>query len=84
LGCFVPWRPGDPSEDQPGKFQTTTGRFNCPCHGSLYDRYGVRVFGPAPRPLDYYTVKLNGDKVVVSVGNPIQRQALAPDQIAPV
>lgn len=84
LGCFVPWRPDDPSEDEPGKFQTDKGRFNCPCHGSIYTRYGVRVRGPAPRPLDYFKVKLDGDKVVVTIGAPVQRQGVTPEQILKV
>ncbi|MBI3953552.1 MAG: ubiquinol-cytochrome c reductase iron-sulfur subunit [Chloroflexi bacterium] len=84
LGCFVPWRADDPSEDEPGKFNTGKGRFNCPCHGSIYTRYGVRVAGPAPRPLDWYNVKLDGSKVVVTIGKPIQRQGVTPDQIVPV
>ena len=36
LGCTVPWKPDDPTMDQ----LADKGRFNCPCHGSLYDRYG--------------------------------------------
>ena len=84
LGCFVPWRADDPNEDEPSKGFGPKGRFNCPCHGSIYTRYGVRVAGPAPRPLDYYDVKLDGDKVLVTIGKPIQRQAVAPDQIATV
>ena len=47
LGCTVPWKPDDPTMDTiAGK-----GRFNCPCHGSLYDRYGNIIAGPAPRPM---------------------------------
>ncbi len=84
LGCFVPWRADDPNEDESSKGFGDKGRFNCPCHGSIYTRYGVRVRGPAPRPLDWYSVKLDGDKVVVTIGRPIQRQGVTSDQIATV
>jgi cytochrome b6-f complex iron-sulfur subunit len=53
LGCTVPWDEGE-------------GDFHCPCHGSVYDRHGVRIAGPAPRPLDLMelTVDANGNAVV--------------------
>ncbi|MFN4182452.1 MAG: ubiquinol-cytochrome c reductase iron-sulfur subunit [bacterium] len=27
------------------------GKFRCPCHGSVFDKYGANIAGPAPRPL---------------------------------
>ncbi len=39
LGCTVSWQPGQ-------------DRFYCPCHGSVFDREGKRVSGPAPRGMD--------------------------------
>jgi len=37
----------------------------CPCHGSVYDAAtGANVSGPAPRPLDAFNVKVDGDQVV--------------------
>jgi len=30
--------------------------YACPCHGSTYDRIGRNTGGPAPRPLDFFTV----------------------------
>lgn len=30
--------------------------YQCPCHGSTYDRHGVNTGGPAPRPLVYFQV----------------------------
>ena len=40
LGCPVAWTPaGD------------DGTFDCPCHGSVFDRQGRRIAGPASRPL---------------------------------
>lgn len=56
LGCAVPYRPEFSFED-------TRGWFRCPCHGSTYSRDGgVRVFGPAPRPMDVFPITVNSDK----------------------
>lgn len=30
--------------------------YRCPCHGSVYDRLGRNVSGPAPRPLVFFHV----------------------------
>ncbi|MCY4619033.1 MAG: Rieske 2Fe-2S domain-containing protein [Chloroflexi bacterium] len=54
LGCTIPWRPGFP-------FEGVTGWFRCPCHGSTYTRGGIRVFGPAPRPMDTMEITVNSD-----------------------
>ena len=62
LGCTVPWKPNDPSEDS----LAGSGRFNCPCHGSIYDRYGNIVFGPAPRPMDLFQVSVREGRIYVN------------------
>jgi cytochrome b6-f complex iron-sulfur subunit len=40
----------------------------CPCHGSRYDRLGVKVagsqFGPAARGMDRFGVKVSGDGIL--------------------
>lgn len=41
LGCTVPWKPDDRTEDE----LASNGRFNCPCHGSIYDRYATSWLG---------------------------------------
>lgn len=64
LGCAVPWKPDEASMD-PIK---DTGRFNCPCHGSLYDRYGQVIAGPAPRPMDYFPLEIRDGKLLVATG----------------
>ena len=63
LGCTVPWRPDY-------TFQGTKGWFLCPCHGSTYSKDGgVKVFGPAPRPLDVFPLLVNDDlSVTVQTG----------------
>jgi cytochrome b6-f complex iron-sulfur subunit len=59
LGCTVPWNPGFVGGTV--GFPGITGWFRCPCHGSTYSRAGIRVFGPAPRPMDTMLVTINGD-----------------------
>ena len=76
LGCVVPWRPDDPSEDP----LAPRGRFNCPCHASIYDRYGVRIDGPAPRSLDLMKIELIAGQLVVDTGDVRQRSGFDPSQ----
>ncbi len=45
LGCRVP-------------FCDSSGQFECPCHGSFFNRAGEHVTGPAPRGLDRYKVEV--------------------------
>lgn len=52
LGCHVP-------------YCESSGRFECPCHGSVYDLAGEYIAGPAPRGMDRYEVTLDGKNVVV-------------------
>lgn len=59
LGCTVPWNGAFNGAGV--NFPGLVGWFRCPCHGSTYSRAGIRVFGPAPRPLDTMEVTVNGD-----------------------
>ena len=61
LGCSVPWAANDRSEDS----VAPTGRFNCPCHGSIYDRYGQIITGPAPRPMDMFPLSIRDGRIAV-------------------
>lgn len=63
LGCTVPYRSGF-------SFGGRSGWFRCPCHGSTYTKEGgIRVFGPAPRPLDVFPIEVNDDgSIVVQTG----------------
>jgi cytochrome b6-f complex iron-sulfur subunit len=63
LGCRVPWC-------------DTSQWFECPCHGSQYNRVGEKKGGPAPRGLDRFVVTVDGGVVTVDtkqiiVGPPI-------------
>jgi cytochrome b6-f complex iron-sulfur subunit len=77
LGCVVPWRPTDPSEDD----IDDQGRFNCPCHGSIFARFGVLQAGPAPRPMDIMSIDLVGENLVVNTGNITERSQFEPGQL---
>lgn len=59
LGCSVPWVPT--FQGSQVNFPGITGWFRCPCHGSTYSRAGIRVFGPAPRPMDTMALSINAD-----------------------
>jgi len=80
LGCVVPWRPDEQSEDN----LAGSGRFNCPCHGSRFDRHGVVKGGPAPRPLDIFPIEIDGDKVIVDTGTIITRASYDESQLTKV
>jgi cytochrome b6-f complex iron-sulfur subunit len=56
LGCRVPNCP-------------TSQWFECPCHGSQYNRNGEKKGGPAPRGLDRFAVEVAGDSFVVNTGS---------------
>jgi len=80
LGCVVPWLPEEPSEDA----LAPTGRFHCPCHGSIYNRYGEVVSGPAPRPLDIFPITIAGNEVEVNTAKAIRRQKFDESQVTQV
>ncbi len=80
LGCVVPWHPDDQSEDK----IEPKGRFNCPCHGSIYNRYGQIVAGPAPRPLDLMALQVVNGKIVVDTGKITSRSQWDPSQAVKV
>jgi cytochrome b6-f complex iron-sulfur subunit len=47
----------------------TSQWFECPCHGSQYNRVGEKKGGPAPRGLDRFEMIVDGDTLVVNTGN---------------
>ncbi|HYL50858.1 MAG TPA: ubiquinol-cytochrome c reductase iron-sulfur subunit [Acidimicrobiia bacterium] len=59
LGCRVP-------------FCESSQWFECPCHGSKYNKVGEKKAGPAPRGLDRWPAVIDGDSVTVDTsGSPI-------------
>jgi cytochrome b6-f complex iron-sulfur subunit len=58
LGCLYKWEP-------------STVRFECPCHGSKFSREGYYIEGPAPRSLDTFVVSDETAIVVVDTGKKI-------------
>ncbi len=40
-------------------------RFECPCHGSIFDLDGKVLAGPAPRPLDTMETKVENGRLLV-------------------
>ena len=59
LGCRVPWC-------------QSSQWFECPCHGSQYNRVGEKKGGPAPRGLDRFGVSVDGGQIVVDTAQVIQ------------
>ena len=52
LGCRVP-------------FCESSGRFECPCHGTIFDIGGEWISGPSPRGMDRYPLTLE-DGVLIA------------------
>lgn len=52
LGCIVQWL-------------TDKKEFYCPCHDGRFDEFGDVLAGPPPIPLEQFTVRLEGETVIV-------------------
>lgn len=62
-GCEVRWKPDEVyPTDSPNP---TRGLFRDPCGGSVYDITGHRLFGPAPRDLDRFSVEVTDNNTIV-------------------
>lgn len=46
-------------------FCRSSGRFECPCHGNVFNRAGDHLSGPAPRGLDRHPVQVIDGIVLV-------------------
>jgi Rieske Fe-S protein len=58
LGCRVP-------------FCDSSGQFECPCHGTVFNRAGDHQTGPAPRGMDQYKVEVIDGIVVINTSETI-------------
>ncbi|MFN8034957.1 MAG: Rieske 2Fe-2S domain-containing protein [Acidimicrobiia bacterium] len=66
LGCRVP-------------FCQTSQWFECPCHGSKYNRVGEKRGGPAPRGLDRFIPIIAGGRLSVDTGTIVQGPPIGTD-----
>ena len=69
LGCSVLWN-------------QAKNQFDCPCHSSAFDRFGVVLNSPAPRPLDYYPVILEEGKVKIDINQKEKRKKFEDKQMS--
>lgn len=58
LGCRVP-------------FCESSGRFECPCHGSVFDIGGEWITGPSPRGMDQHPLTVDDGVLVVDTSKRI-------------
>jgi cytochrome b6-f complex iron-sulfur subunit len=56
LGCLVSW-----SKERE--------QFVCPCHQGIFDKTGLNIAGPPPRPLDRLTIIKRGEQLYVNIQN---------------
>ena len=66
LGCRVPWC-------------QTSQWFECPCHGSKYNRVGEKRGGPAPRGLDRFALSVSGGSMLVDTSTVFQGPPIGTD-----
>ena len=66
LGCRVPWC-------------QTSQWFECPCHGSKYNRVGEKKGGPAPRGMDRFSLEVSGGNIVVDTAVAVQGPPIGVD-----
>lgn len=59
LGCVTAWKP-------------ELDMIACPCHGSKFHKDGVKIAGPAPKPLPWLRMWVNDDgDLMVDRGTPV-------------
>jgi cytochrome b6-f complex iron-sulfur subunit len=69
LGCGVP-------------FCESSGQFECPCHGTVFNRAGEFRSGPAPRGMDQHPIELGDDGLLyIDTGTVEQGPAPGPETI---
>jgi cytochrome b6-f complex iron-sulfur subunit len=68
LGCRVPWC-------------ESAGEFECPCHGTSFNRIGEHRSGPAPRGMDRFAVTIEDGQLVIDTGLITSGPPLGPESI---
>jgi menaquinol-cytochrome c reductase iron-sulfur subunit len=68
LACTVPFASEEEQKSKPGLV------FKCPCHGGEFDKMGINVGGPPPRPLDIYQPIVKEGNVYFDYFSPVQRK----------
>jgi cytochrome b6-f complex iron-sulfur subunit len=66
LGCRVPWC-------------SSSQWFECPCHGSKYNRVGEKRGGPAPRGLDRFALSISGGSMIIDTATVFQGPPIGTD-----
>ena len=56
LGCLVSWN-------------REREQFVCPCHQGTFDKTGLNIAGPPPRPLDRFNIIKRGEQLYVNIQN---------------
>ncbi len=56
LGCLVSWN-------------KEREQFLCPCHQGVYDKTGLNIAGPPPRPLDRFEIVKKGEQLYVNIAS---------------
>jgi cytochrome b6-f complex iron-sulfur subunit len=59
LGCRVPWC-------------ESSGQFECPCHGSVFNRVGEHRAGPSPRGMDRFGIEEVDGVLFIDTGTIVQ------------
>jgi Rieske Fe-S protein len=68
LGCTVPWN-------------AETGRFECPCHASVFDIRGAVLRAPAQRALGMHPLVIENNTIRVDTGRLVGRSGFRPEQV---
>jgi cytochrome b6-f complex iron-sulfur subunit len=67
LGCIVEWK----ESGIPGHSE---GVIACPCHGSVFNKTGDVIRGPAPHSLDKFKMYLEDEKVIVDMAESVSEE----------
>jgi cytochrome b6-f complex iron-sulfur subunit len=69
LGCIVEWK-------ETGIAAHPEGVIACPCHGSVFNKTGDVIRGPAPRSLDRFKMYLEDDRVIVDMTETVGEEGM--------